>query len=318
MSLGALGYIGYGREQTAGTAVAPTRFLPASAFSFEDSDDYMLPEQIRGSRDYSVAMAAPYNVSGSMDMELIPHDIGVLLLSAFAATVSTSPYSGGGYEHTLTPGSEDIAMTFESSANGILVMRYAGIRVNTLEIKGAFGEIVTATFGLEGTGRERQASESSPSYAAVDPFHFSGASVNVAGEENGTVKEFTFGVNNNIERIGTLRKTRSWKRMAQGMREVTLSLTLDFTDNAEYLRFAAGETFEVVVHLEGGYISGTSGPKHTLKVTIPNVRWTKVGVPLSASDYLEQSVEATITKPAGSDIFTAVLVNGEGDPFDAS
>lgn len=309
MSLGALGYIGYGKEATAGTAVAPDRFLPASAFSFEDSDDYMLPEQIRGSRDFSVAMAAPYNVSGSLDMELIPHDIGSLLESAFCATVASGAYAGGGYEHTFTPGSEDVSMTFESSANGILVMRYAGCRVNTLEIAGAFGEIVTASFGLEGTGREVQGSESSPTYAAVDPFHFSGASVKVGGTENGTVKEFTFGVNNNIERIGTLRKTRSWKRMAQGMREVTLSLTLDFTDDAEYDRFVAGTTFEVQLHLEGGTIAGAV--KHTLHITIPAVRWTKVGVPLSAGDYLEQSVEATITKPSGSDIFTAVLVNDE-------
>lgn len=311
MSLGALGYVGYGREVTAGTAVAPTRFLPASAFSFEDSDDYMLPEQIRKSRDFSVAMAAPYNVSGSIDMELIPHDIGALLESAFCATVATSAYAGGGYSHTFTPGSQDVSVTFESSANGILVMRYAGIRVNTLEVKAAFGEIVTASFGLEGTGRARQGAESTPTYAPVDPFHFSGASVLVAGTENGTVKEFTFGVNNNIERIGTLRKTRSWKRMALGMREVTLALTLDFTDDAEYVRFAAGNTFTVRLHLEGGFVSGTSGPRHTLDITIPNVRWTKVGVPLNAGDYLEQSVEATITKPSGSDIFSAVLVNNE-------
>src|SRR5688500_4414512 len=120
MSLGALGYIGYGREATPGTPVAPTRFLPASSFSFEDSDDYILPEQIRGSRDASVAMPAPFNVSGSMDMELIPADIGALLESAFSATVATSAYAGGGYEHTFTPGSEDVAVTIESSANGIL------------------------------------------------------------------------------------------------------------------------------------------------------------------------------------------------------
>jgi len=97
--------------------------------------------------------------------------------------------------------------------------------------------------------------------------------------------------------------------MALGMREVTLALTLDFTDDAEYDRFNAGATFEVQLHLEGEVITGAV--KHTLSITIPEVRWTKVGVPLSAGDYLEQSVEATITKAAGSDIFTAVLVNNE-------
>src|SRR5687768_12750171 len=113
MSLGALGYVGLGRETVEGTPVAPTKFLPVSSFSFEDSDDYMLPEQIRGSRDFSVAMAAPFNVSGSMEMELIPHDIGPLLESAFCATITSGAYAGGGYEHEFVPGSEEPTLTFE-------------------------------------------------------------------------------------------------------------------------------------------------------------------------------------------------------------
>lgn len=310
MSLGALGYVGYGKEATEGVAVAPTKFLPISSFSFEDSDDYMLPEQIRQSRDFSIAMPAPFNVSGSMEMELIPLDIAMLLRSAWAATVASGSYAGGGYEHTFTPGSEEPTFTFESSAAGILVMRYSGIRVNTLEIKAAYGEIVTANFGLEGTARAKQGAESSPvTYADCTPFHFSGASVKTSGTANPTVKEFTFSVNNNIERIGTLRKTRAWKRMALGMREVTLSLALDFTDTVEYDAFAAGNTFDVELHLEGEVFAGSN--KHTLSISIPEVRWTKVGVPLAAGDYLEQTVEATITRPNGGDIFTAVLVNEE-------
>lgn len=310
MSLGALGYVGFGKETVEGTAVAPTKFLPVSSFSFEDSDDYMLPEQIRQSRDFSIAMPAPFNVSGSMEMELVPLDTAMLLRSAFCASVVSSAYAGGGYQHVFTPGSEEPTFTFESSAAGILVMRYAGIRVNTLEIKAAFGEIVTATFGLEGTGREKQASEADPvTYADCTPFHFSGAAVSTGGVANPTVKEFTFGVNNNIERIGTLRKSRAWKRMALGMREVTLSLTLDFTDDTEYDNFAAGTTFDVELNLEGEVFVGSN--KHTLVVDIPEVRWTKVGVPLQAGDYLEQTVEATITRPNGGDIFTATLINEE-------
>lgn len=312
MSLGALGYVGYGREVSEGTGVAPTRFLAVSSFSFEDSDDYMMPEQIRRSRDFSVAMPAPFNVSGSMDMEFVPQDTSWLLESAFCATVASSSYAGGGYQHVFTPGSEEPTFTFESSAAGILVMRYSGIRVNTLELKATYGEIVTASFGLEGTGREVQGSETASGsivYGSAAPFHFSGASVKTDGTANPTVKEFTFGVNNNIERIGTLRKTRAWKRMALGMREVTLALTLDFTDTAEYDKFAAGEVFDVELDLEGEVITGSS--KHRLRIAIPNVRWTKVGVPLSAGDFLEQSVEATITKPSSGAIFTATLINDE-------
>lgn len=311
MSLGALGYVGYGVEVTDGTAVAPTKWLPVSSFSFEDSNDFIVPDQIRHSRDKYIAMAAPYVVSGSMEMELIPTDIASLLKSAFAATVSSGAYAGGGYEHVYTPASAEPTFSFESSAADILVMRYSGVRVNTLEIKAAYGEIVTASFGLEGTNRAKQGSAGSPSYSNVMPFHFSGVDIKVSGGTLlTTVKEFTFGVNNNMERIGTLRKTRSWKRMALGMREVTLGLTIDFTDTSEYDRFLAETIFDVDIHMTSTTVAGGSVPS-TLRLQVPNVRWNKVAVPLSAGDYLEQSVEALIVAPIGSSIFTARLVNSE-------
>jgi hypothetical protein len=311
MSLGALGYVGYGVEVTDGTFVAPTKWLPVSSFSFEDSNDFIVPDQIRHSRDKYIAMAAPYVVSGSMEMELIPTDIASLLKSAFAATVSSGAYAGGGYEHVYTPASAEPTFTFESSAADVLIMRYAGVRVNTLEIKAAYGEIVTASFGLEGTNRAKQGSAGSPTYSDVVPFHFSGVDIKVAsGTLLTTVKEFTFGVNNNMERIGTLRKTRSWKRMALGMREVTLSLTIDFTDTSEYDRFLAETIFDVDLHLTSTTVAGGAIPS-TLRIQIPNVRWNKVAVPLSAGDYLEQSVEALIVAPTGSPIFTARLINSE-------
>lgn len=311
MSLGALGYVGYGVESTEGTFVAPTKYLPVSSFSFEDSNDFIVPDQIRHSRDKYIAMAAPYAVSGSMEMELIPTDIASLLKSSFAATIVTSAYAGGGYQHVYTPASTEPTFTFESSAADILVMRYSGCRVNTIEIKAAFGEIVTASFGLEGLNRQKQGSAGSPTYTDVVPFHFSGADIKVAsGTLLTTVKEFTFGVNNNIERIGTLRKTRSWKRLALGMREVTLALTIDFTDTSEYDRFLAETIFDVDLHMSGPTISPMASPT-ILRLQVPNVRWNKVNVPLSAGDYLEQSVEALIVAPIGGNIFTATLVNNE-------
>jgi len=311
MSLGALGYVGYGVEVTDGTFVAPTKWLPVTSFSFDDSNDFIVPDQIRHSRDKYIAMAAPYVVSGSMEMELIPTEIAHLLKSAFAASIVTSAYAGGGYQHVYTPASTEPTFTFESSAADILVMRYSGVRVNTLEIKAAFGEIVTASFGLEGTNRAKQGSAGSPSYTNIVPFHFSGADIKVAsGTLLTTVKEFTFGTNNNFEHIGTLRKTRSWKRMAFGMREVTLSLTIDFTDTSEYDRFLNETIFDVDLHLSGPTQAGMASPT-ILRLQVPNVRWNKVNVPLSAGDYLEQTVEALIVAPIGGNIFTATLVNNE-------
>lgn len=313
MTLGALGYVGYGIESVDGEFVAPTKFLPVDSFSIEDTNDFIVPAQIRHSRDFYIGMEAPYPVSGSMEMELIPTDIGALLGSAFADVPTSSAYSGGGYEHAYTPGSDMPTLTFESSAGDVLVMRYSGVRVNTLEIKAAFGEIVTGTFGLEGVNRQKQNSPSTPAFSDVTPFHFTGADVHVAsGTLLTTVKDFTFGVNNNLTRIGTLRKTRAWKRMAFGMRNVTLAMSLDFTDTTEYDRFLSETVFDVDLFMEGNAVlSGMGGQKPILRVQPTSVRWNKSSVPLSAGEYLSHAVEALILAPVGGDIFTASLVNNE-------
>jgi hypothetical protein len=314
MTLASIGYVGYGIEVTEGTLVAPTVFLPASAFSFDSTNEYVTPSQIRGSRDVYVAMASPYSVSGTMDMELVPTGVRPLLQSAFSAGAYTpSAYAGGGYLTVLTPGSATApTFSFESSAGDVLVMRYGGIRVNTLSINAAFGEIVTASFGLEGTTRAKQGSLSNESYDQVLPFHFTGASMKVAGTQVGNIKNFTFGVNNNLERIGTLRKTRDWKRTSLGQRDVTLSATMDFTDTADYDLFLAETEFTVDLHLEGDYITGTSGPKHTLHISLPRVKWQSVNAPINAGSLIEQSVEAKILRPlSGAAVFTANIVNTE-------
>jgi hypothetical protein len=312
MSLGAIGYVGYAVESVEGTTLAPTKFLPVSSFSFEDTNDYIVPDQIRGDRDRYVAMAAPYATSGSMDLDLIPNDIASLLKSAVAGAVTTSAYAGGGYQHVLVPGNVSPTFTFESSAAGILVMRYGGIRVNTLEIHAAFGEIVTSTWGLEGTSREKQASESVEAYADVMPFHFSGAQVSIEGTPMAIVKDFSFSVGNNLDRIGTLRRTRSWRRTALGMRDTGLSMTLDFTDSVEYDRFLAETFFDVDILLEGELgLAGMGTNVPALRIQIPKVRWNTAGVALSAGDFLEQSAEAMILRAAGEDVFTMTLVNNE-------
>ncbi len=40
MALGPIGYVGYGKETTEGTQVAPTIFLPVMSFNFEDTNEY--------------------------------------------------------------------------------------------------------------------------------------------------------------------------------------------------------------------------------------------------------------------------------------
>ena len=319
MTLASVGYVGYGEETVEGDLSVPSIFLPVSAFNIDSTWDYIIPEQLRGSRDRSIALPSAYSVSGSMDLELVPLGIRSLLKSALAheGAITPSAYSGGGYQAVLTPGNATIpTFSFEAGAGDIMVMRYGGIRINTLDINAAFNEIVTASFGLEGTTREKQGSPTSETYAEILPFHFTGASVTRDGVEMANVKSFSFSLGNNLDRIGTLRKTRSWKRTALGNRDVGLSMTMDFENDDDYDLFLAESEFAVVLHLEGDFIAGSSGPRHTLVIEVPRVRWNMIGLPLNAGDYLEQSAEATILRPlSGDPVLEMTLVNTESTDF---
>jgi hypothetical protein len=316
-----IGYVGYGVETTEGTLVAPTIYVPANAVSFDSTNDYIVPNQLRGSRDKSIKMASPYSVSGTMGLELVPNGIASLLVSAFSAKgqVVSSAYSGGGYQHVFTPGSSSPTFSFETSAADILVMRYGGIRVNTFEIAASFGEIVTGSFGLEGTTRAKQGSTSTESFASVIPFHFTGADVRINGTTAANVQNFTFNVGNNVERRGTLNKTRSYRRTLLGTRDVGLSMTMDFENDDDYDLFLAETEFAVTLHLEGDYITGSSGPRNTLVISIPRASYNMVNAAMNAGDFITQDVECTIVRPLNGDpIFTATLVNSESTVAGAS
>jgi hypothetical protein len=207
-------------------------------------------------------------------------------------------------------------MSWEKSAQNELIMRYTGVRVNTLEIKGSFGEIVTASLGLDGIDRAQIAklSAATPSYAAssVYPFHFNGAKVQIAGVDSGVVKDFTFGVNNNVSHIGTLRKTRAYKRVAMGARELTLSMSLDFYDDTEYARLLGDTEFAVTLILDGPNLIGAAGANPvSLTIALPRVKYKTVGLPINAGDFLTQDVQCTVLKPVAADICTVTLSNAE-------
>lgn len=315
VGIGALGYVGYALETTEGTAVAPTHFLPVTSISFNDSNDYNSPLTIRGGRDINLALPAPYQVEGSMELPMVIEDIGLLLKSAFAASVNTSAYTGGGYTHTFTPGNTSPTFTFETSRQGILMMRHTGVRVNTFELKGSFGEPVAATFGLDGIDRVKYTgAAATPSYAtsSTSPLNFSRAKVQIGGSDSAFVKDFTFNVNNNVSHIGTLRTTRSYYRVALGAREIGLGMTLDFQDATEYDRLLNDTEFAVQLYMEGPTGIGAGGTSYmSLKIDLPRVKYKTVGVPLNAGDFLSQDVECTVLQPIGGNIATVTLNNSK-------
>lgn len=315
--LGSDGYIGYGVESQEGTTVAPTKFLILTSIDFPDTNEYIIPDEISGSRFRGTRMSSAYNTSGTAEGNFYPNNVAELLKSVFAAgsgNTTSSPYSGGAYQHVFIPGKVSPTLSFEVGVDDpLLVRRFGGIRVNTLEVNAAFNEIVNCSYGLEGTTREIIQSVTSPHVSAnrVDPFHFTGAGVYRNGSPVGTVKSLTLSFGNNIERIGTLQKTRNWRRTALGLYDVSASGTIDFDGIDEYQLFLDEEEFELRVNFEGPEIS--PGVRYTFDIVFPRTSYNTIGTPFSAGQIVEQSFEAAILEPQDgvTPIFTATLVNVE-------
>ena len=97
------------------------------------------------------------------------------------------------------------------------------------------------------------------------------------------------------------------------MRDLGLTLTMDFTDTADYDLFLNESEFSVLLHLEGqAGLAGMGTNKPALVLSFPRVRHGAVGVPLSTADYLEQTVTTTIMRPQTSgNAVDVTLVNNE-------
>jgi len=324
IGVGALGYIAYGKETTEGTFVTAGKFLAANNFNFDDTNEYLSPMTIRGTKDMTLAMPAPFNVTGTLEMPLVPDDIELLLKSAFSASTVTTAGASSSYSHVFTPGAISPTFTFEGYTGGSdglttdgLIRQYGGVRVNTLELRASFGEIVTASFGLDGSTRQTKPLSGgnldplSPVYAStsLQPFHFNGAKVQFDGTDKATVKDLTFSINNNVEHIGTLRQTRNFSRVASGAREITMSMSMDFQDTSDYQALLDEDEFGVTLVFRGSLVGGSV--YNQLTVDLPRVKFRRVGVPISAGDFITQDVECTVLKPNASDIATVTLVNGK-------
>jgi len=322
IGIGALGYVGYAAETVEGTPVDSDTWLPVTSMNWDDSNDFASPLQVKQSRDMYLALASPYTVSGTMEMLGVAHDIGKLLVSAFSAdgNVTTTPYVTSSFQHEILPGPSQTSFTMETSYTGAggdetLIMQHSGVRVNTFEIRGVFGEPIIWSFGLDGIDRaKRPTGVATPTYDAdsVYPFIFDSSSIDIGGGASTIVKEFTFGINNNIEHIGTIRSTRAYKRVALGARELTLSMSMDFEDEVEYDRFLDDDEFAVKLLMANGQIlTGGTTEEMELDIDMPRVKYSTVGIPLQAGDFITQDVECTVLKPVGGDIATIDLFNEE-------
>lgn len=305
---GILGQIGWKSETVWNTGVVVDTFSPLLSESITNDGGAAIPSDgIRAGRRIRSAhkRSAPI-IGGDISQELGNAAIAALLKHCFGAVATTGV---GPFTHTYTPGSlNDDSFTCQvgrPSIDGTVRARtFTGTKVPSWEIAANAGENVqfnaTVSAAAE-TGATALATASYP--AAWEPFVYHEGSVTVGGAAT-TVDSFSISADNMLrtDRLA-IGHTTITEQLENGLRDITISLEMDFEDLTMYNHFLNDDSLTLVLALNNGTDTFTVTAKGYLTGSSPT---------LTGPEILKQSLEfVTESATSDADALTAVLVNGE-------
>lgn len=265
--LGAGGAVGIAFEETMGTWVAPTLWVPVIEENLQYTTDNYYSPQIRQQVMRSDVKLSYYHAEGPINMEV---DTKYLPYFLYASRhVITKTGTGAPFTYKFTPSAAGSASTAASGAvartlsitvirNGI-TFGYAGCVMNTIEVTITDG-VLMANFGVLGLS-EAEETPGTPAWAAPSLFGADAHSVYVDAsgvspafaDPDVTFNGFTATINHNATPENRIRSDRSASYIAYHETEATYNTELDFLDRAEYDDFKSATTRAVRLEsLNGG------------------------------------------------------------------
>jgi len=240
--IGAAGVLGIAREVTAGTYVAPAKFVPIRSESLSYGQETVFTRPIQGVADIVHAVAGNATVEGDIEFE-VTHDNLPWFLYAMRGSVVVSGLQPP-YVYTFTPssiGQKSITLTTLSitvERNGI-VFGYTQCVVGKLELSVDSG-ILVATVSILAKDEGVQSSPT-PTWPTNPPF---GAGQYVIEIPTATqvydVDSFSFSVDDSAEHAYRLRDNGRGAQFTKfGERTSEIQLERDFDSRTDYDAFKA-------------------------------------------------------------------------------
>lgn len=259
MSTGTSAQIGYAVESTAGTFVAPTRFLEfVPPLGLVKRQEYVKSRGIRAGRVMPHAVAlGKSNVEGPVTHELTAESIGILLRAMIEGTPATT--GAGPYTHVFDHSTDLASISAQTalpSTSAIHPMSYAGLRVRQWTLAVTPGDVYP-TLTIEWIGKSLDAdgtpSLTAATYATFTRFVFTNATFSVAGSEvcvDGITLTGTTGYEMEHKICSTDAGTPNLFRGARAM--VTGSATSDLADLTQLNRYLGGTQAALSLVLNAG------------------------------------------------------------------
>lgn len=259
----ATGTLGIAFESVAGTYVAPTKFMPLRSESLKYQQDTYWRRVIRGLADNIGGVNGPSHIEGDIEIEVLD-DVFPYFLYASRNTVAKTGASAP-FTYTTTPfhgANPTSARTLSITVvrNGV-VFGYTGCVVSSISMTVDNGVLV-ATMHIVGRDEATQ-SAPTPSWPTTTPF---GHGVYTIGIPTGStvldIDTFTFQVNDNAVAEPRLSTTRAPQFVRFAQREVTLSVSRDFSSRTDYDAYKA-------LTAQSVRILASKGANNSVQLTMP-------------------------------------------------
>lgn len=316
MGSAAFGYLGVGVEATPGTSVAPTKFIPVKSVNFNVDQEEITFREIAGSRQAQQSFGGSIRPSVSLTSAFYPAGgFGVLLRGLFgnvttAAGTGTTPTS---FVHTFSDAAVLPSLSFERSdsateGSGLLHQRIPGCKIESMSFTAEFGADVEVSVEAQGLSfpEDPAAKPATITLPAMNPFIFTGVSVDLDGVPNDLFRSVNFDFNNTLEPQEALRGTRTAYKIHEGPLECTLSGTMIYDDNSIYDRFRDATEFTLAVHFVGDMADAANNVKYGATFTWPKVKVQNFDVNMEAEGVMEADVEFSVSYDRGTGRFVQV------------
>ena len=185
-------------------------------------------------------------VGGSIDLPLLYEGTGMLLKAA----VGNATTSGGGptYEHSYIPSADgsisSLSIGLQRGTGSKEI--FLGCKVASMNISGAAGEEITASFDIIAQDAQARAAAYTSSFGSgKQMFHYECGNLTYSGN-NFPMKSFEFTLDNKLERRNVLGDKKTLEPVVSDVKDVTLSVTLEMEDNLLFDNYIAGTQSDVV------------------------------------------------------------------------
>lgn len=319
MASASFGYLGVGVETSAGVSVAPTKFIPVKSVNFDVQQDEIRFREIALSRQAQQTFGGAIRPSVTFDTAFYANGAFGTVLRGLFGSVDTAAAGASttAFTHTFGDASVLPSLSFEradaaTDGAGLLHERIPGCKIESVSFTAEFGAEVNMSVTAQGLSfPERPASKPATiTLPSINPFIFTGVSVDIDGVPSDLFKSINFDFNNTLEPQEALRGTRTAYKIHEGPLECTLSGTMIYEDNTIYDMFASAEKISVSVHFEGDVADATNTIPYSADFTWPSVTVLNFDVNMEAEGVMEADVEFSVAYDKPSKRFvTASLTN---------